>query len=673
MIARGRCDRLVRVVTRRLEPVEAREAGLLGAQRDRRRARRSSASRPVAVAARSRSPGPAATVLLVLDGLGWDGVRAPTRSACPSCAAFAGGPITTVVPSTTAAALTSITTGLAPSRHGDHRLPDPPRARRAQRPPLAARRRARAARPAHVQRTRRSRAGRSRSSPSRVPHHRVHRGAPARRRLPRLADHLGAGRARARGSSPTARRSSTRTTRASTRSRTRSASTTPYYPAELARRRPARRARCSTRCPTTPRCVVTADHGQVHVGPDGWLGARSRCDPMVETYAGDGRFRYLHAHAGRGGRAARGRASELHGERRLGVPARAAARRGLARPRPGVGHLPARSATSCSRPATGVGFVDPTLPYEAQLVGAHGSLTAAEMQVPLLAARTSARGRARNVGELHPCDSSTALWRGLWTAESRPRRRSGVGQVVRAPPPAHRVLDARRCGADRTTSWRRPRPTASPRSASPTTGTCTASSTSTAPRATPTSRRSSAPRPTWSPRAGTTARGATEHDIYHLTLLARVDAGLPQPHQGLVARVPRRLLPEAAGRLRAARAAPRGARRHHRLPRRRGVAGAPRRTTTRCARQHVDRFQAIFGRDSFFVELQDHGLPEQHQVNPQLIQLARDMRRAAARHQRLPLHAPRRRRGARRAAVRADRRASTTTRSASSSTPTSST
>src|SRR5439155_9771048 len=44
------------------------------------------------------------------------------------------------------------------------------------------------------------------------------------------------------------------------------------------------------------------------------------------------------------------------------------------------------------------------------------------------------------------------------------------------------------------------------------------------------------------------------------------------------------------------------------------------------ARDHVERFQSIFGRDSFFVELQDHGLPEQLQVNPQLIKLARDMR-----------------------------------------------
>ncbi|MET0628423.1 MAG: DNA polymerase III subunit alpha, partial [Acidimicrobiia bacterium] len=44
------------------------------------------------------------------------------------------------------------------------------------------------------------------------------------------------------------------------------------------------------------------------------------------------------------------------------------------------------------------------------------------------------------------------------------------------------------------------------------------------------------------------------------------------------------------------------------------------------ARDHVAHFQSIFGRDSFFIELQDHGLPEQREVNPQLIKLARDLR-----------------------------------------------
>ena len=35
------------------------------------------------------------------------------------------------------------------------------------------------------------------------------------------------------------------------------------------------------------------------------------------------------------------------------------------------------------------------------------------------------------------------------------------------------------------------------------------------------------------------------------------------------------------------------------------------------------RLQDIFGRDNLFVELQDHGIPEQRQTNPQLIELAR--------------------------------------------------
>jgi hypothetical protein len=36
---------------------------------------------------------------------------------------------------------------------------------------------------------------------------------------------------------------------------------------------------------------------------------------------------------------------------------------------------------------TGVGFLDPALPTEGRLMAAHGSVTAAEMLVPLVAAR----------------------------------------------------------------------------------------------------------------------------------------------------------------------------------------------------------------------------------------------------------------------------------------------
>jgi hypothetical protein len=61
--------------------------------------------------------GPGPRVLLVLDGLGWDQLQAH-RSLMPSLAQFTGGPITTVAPSTTAAALPSITTSLSPGEHG---------------------------------------------------------------------------------------------------------------------------------------------------------------------------------------------------------------------------------------------------------------------------------------------------------------------------------------------------------------------------------------------------------------------------------------------------------------------------------------------------------------------------------------------------------------------------
>jgi len=56
-------------------------------------------------------------VLLVLDGLGWRQLK-DRPGLAPTMNAMAGGPLTTVAPSTTAAALTSITTGSSPAAHG---------------------------------------------------------------------------------------------------------------------------------------------------------------------------------------------------------------------------------------------------------------------------------------------------------------------------------------------------------------------------------------------------------------------------------------------------------------------------------------------------------------------------------------------------------------------------
>lgn len=56
-------------------------------------------------------------VLLVVDGLGWHQLQ-QRAMLCPTLASMSGGSITTVAPTTTVSALTSITTGLVPGEHG---------------------------------------------------------------------------------------------------------------------------------------------------------------------------------------------------------------------------------------------------------------------------------------------------------------------------------------------------------------------------------------------------------------------------------------------------------------------------------------------------------------------------------------------------------------------------
>ena len=61
--------------------------------------------------------GAAQVVLLVVDGLGWEQLQ-EHRELAPTLAGLDGGPITSVVPSTTSTALASIATGLTPAEHG---------------------------------------------------------------------------------------------------------------------------------------------------------------------------------------------------------------------------------------------------------------------------------------------------------------------------------------------------------------------------------------------------------------------------------------------------------------------------------------------------------------------------------------------------------------------------
>ncbi|MCP4958419.1 MAG: PHP domain-containing protein, partial [Actinomycetia bacterium] len=43
------------------------------------------------------------------------------------------------------------------------------------------------------------------------------------------------------------------------------------------------------------------------------------------------------------------------------------------------------------------------------------------------------------------------------------------------------------------------------------------------------------------------------------------------------------------------------------------------------AYEKAGRFQDIFGRDNFFIEIQDHGIPEQHKTNPALVELSKKL------------------------------------------------
>jgi len=128
--------------------------------------------------------------------------------------------------------------------------------------------------------------------------------------------------------------------------------------------------------------AVTADHGQVQVGVNVEL-LGSELMAGVSLLTGEGRFRWLHARAG-----AANDVAQIAGEQYGSVA--------WVRTREQVieeGWLGGRpTETVCDRlgdvalvPFEPVAFLDPADTGEQRLVARHGSLTAAEMRVPLLA------------------------------------------------------------------------------------------------------------------------------------------------------------------------------------------------------------------------------------------------------------------------------------------------
>jgi Type I phosphodiesterase / nucleotide pyrophosphatase len=320
-------------------------------------------------------------VVLVLDGLGWESLQVH-RETLPVLSSLEGGPITTVVPSTTATALTSLTTGLAPSRHGvvgyrirvdecvlnvlswhgeGHRPPDAQTFQR--HPPFLGR---------HVPVVTKSEFRGSGFSAVHYGEAEFH-GWSA---MSSLVEHC---RVLARDGAPFVYAYYPGVDSVAHRQGLHDG----FYDAEL---------RAADRLvgdvldvlPPSTVLVVTADHGQIHLDADDWISLGSLA-PLIDVCSGDGRFRYLHARRGaaaeladaarreHGGRAWVRSRAELLDEGWLGPDPSPAAR--------------ARLGDVVLASRDDVGFIDPALPHESRLRSAHGSLTAAEMLVPALAGR----------------------------------------------------------------------------------------------------------------------------------------------------------------------------------------------------------------------------------------------------------------------------------------------
>jgi hypothetical protein len=328
--------------------------------------------------------GARSVVLLVLDGLGWDQITA-RGARLPAIAALEGSAITSVVPSTTAAALTSITTGVAPSQHGliGYRV-------RVDGTVLNALTWHTDGRPAPDPRS-------------------VQRIAPFRGRdVPVVTKHefrkTGFTDAHLRGTRLVGWRAVSSLVE---RCRRLVAAGEPfvyaYYPGvdEVAHAYGLEDGFFDAEVSFVDRLVgdlvsalpahatvlVTADHGQIDLSPESWLDLGA-IGELVDVASGDGRFRYLHARRGAADELLTG-ARELHGANAWVRSRDELLESGWLGPEPPT-VVRRRLGDVVLAAREPVAFIDPALPGEASLRSAHGSLTAAEMLVPLLGARGTA-------------------------------------------------------------------------------------------------------------------------------------------------------------------------------------------------------------------------------------------------------------------------------------------
>ena len=321
-------------------------------------------------------------VLFVVDGLGWDQLQARLTTV-PTLATMEGRSITTVAPSTTATALTSLTTGLPPGRHGvvGYRIAVHGEVLNVLRWATAA--------------------GDARQS---IPPGKFQPTAPFLGERPPVVT-----RAEYRTSGFTGahldparywgyRTLSTMVTEVDRRLRASEPFVYAYYDGldkvaheyGLGEHYDAELTwidhtidRLLAVLPRRAALVVTADHGQVDVG-DNVIELRSDVLSLCSMQSGEGRFRWLHARAGRAGALCDAARAAHEGDAWVVTRDEMVADGWFG---PEVNDVAlARLGDVALVARRDVAFHDPqdTGPYH--LVGRHGALTSAEMRVPLLAA-----------------------------------------------------------------------------------------------------------------------------------------------------------------------------------------------------------------------------------------------------------------------------------------------
>jgi hypothetical protein len=320
-------------------------------------------------------------VLFVLDGLGWAAIE-EHRDLMPNLAAMEGGAITTVAPSTTATALTSIATGLAPAQHG-----------------IVGYRMLVGGEVLNVLRWS-VRNGRT-PDPFDVQRHTAFLG----RDIPVVtrAEFRSTGftQAHLRGGRFTGWHTTGMLVElCAALARAGERLTYAYYPGvdtvahefglhnAVYRRELADTDRLvgelRAALPPNTALLVTSDHGQVHLEAESWIALPDFGGSCV-AMAGDGRFRYLYAPKGRG-RELAAAAREAVGDRAWVLTRAEVLDAGLLGTG-ATGTIPSRFGDVVLAAREPVAFIDPAHGKEPELRSGHGSLTPDEMYVPLLAAQ----------------------------------------------------------------------------------------------------------------------------------------------------------------------------------------------------------------------------------------------------------------------------------------------